>query len=191
MKRISYRLVNAITFYRLAAAPLLIVLLVIEQLQVFKWLLAFSFLTDAVDGWLARRFRVVSLMGARVDSVADDLTVFVAILGLSLYHTDFLYSEWPVVATLVVCYLTQNGIALIRFHKLTSFHTYAAKIAAVLQGIFLVSCYFFEAPVSILFYVAAGCTLLDLAEETVLVLLLDKWEADVKGIYWVLKRKGS
>ncbi|MCQ6958735.1 CDP-alcohol phosphatidyltransferase family protein [Mucilaginibacter aquariorum] len=138
MTKISYRLINVITFYRLAAAPLLVVLLLYQQFHIFKWLLAVSFFTDAIDGWLARTFRTVSLMGARIDSIADDLTVTAAILGMVLYHHAFLRSEWPLIAILLLFYLIQNSIALIRFRKLTSFHTYLAKAAAVLQGVFFI-----------------------------------------------------
>jgi len=189
MKPTSYKMVNMITFYRLAAAPVLVILLLGGHFNVFKWLLAFSFFTDAIDGWLARKFGVVSLLGARIDSVADDLTVAVSILGIILYHSCFLAPRGMLLASLVVLYLAQNGIALIRFRRLTSFHTYTAKVAAVFQGIFLVLFYFLAQPVPALFYFAVAVTLLDLAEEIVLALLLPEWEADIKGLYWVLKRK--
>lgn len=189
MNRKAYLLVNLITFYRLVAAPLLLLLLLNEQFTAFKWLLPLSFLTDAIDGWLARRFQVISLLGARVDSVADDLTVLVAILGIILYRPDFLRAEWLPAAALVLLYVTQNSIALIRYRKLTSFHTYIAKAAAVGQGVFLVLFFFLPQPLRTLFYFTAGLTILDLAEEILLVLLLPHWEANVKGLYWVFKRR--
>ncbi|WP_238395355.1 CDP-alcohol phosphatidyltransferase family protein [Mucilaginibacter sp. 14171R-50] len=188
MKKMSYQLINLITFYRLAAAPVLVILLLCHQFNIFKWLLAISFFTDAIDGWLARRFKAVSLMGARIDSIADDLTVLVAVLGIALFHVDFLCAEWQLVAALILFYMPQNSIALIRFGKLTSFHTYLAKIAAVLQGMFLVLFYFLDEPLTYLFYITSIFTLLDLAEEIVLVLILPKWQADVKGLYWVLRQ---
>ncbi|HTK19496.1 MAG TPA: CDP-alcohol phosphatidyltransferase family protein [Mucilaginibacter sp.] len=188
MKPISYTMVNMITFYRLAAAPVLVILLLGVHFDLFKWLLALSFFTDAIDGWLARKFRVVSVLGAKVDSIADDLTVAVSVFGIILYHPDFLALHGVLIAILVAFYLAQNGVALIRFRKLTSFHTYMAKVAAVFQGIFLVLFYFLPEPIAVLFYCTVAVTLLDLTEEIVLALLLHKWEADVKGLYWVLQR---
>jgi CDP-diacylglycerol--glycerol-3-phosphate 3-phosphatidyltransferase len=189
MNRKAYIMVNLITFYRLAAAPVLALLLLKQQVDVFKWLLALSFFTDAIDGWLARRFRLISLMGARMDSVADDLTVFAAGLGIVVYRPDFLRAEWLLVAIMILFYLLQNSIALIRFRKLTSFHIYTAKIAAVFQDIFLVLFYFLPEPIPILFYLTAALTLTGLAEEILLALLLPEWQADVKGLYWVFKEK--
>ncbi|MGN6394431.1 MAG: CDP-alcohol phosphatidyltransferase family protein [Mucilaginibacter sp.] len=184
-----YRLVNILTYYRLAAAPLLLWLLIDEQPGLFKWLLAFSFLTDAIDGFLARKFKVTSVLGARLDSVADDLTIAVAILGIVLYRPDFLRTEWVLVAVIVFLYMTQNSLALIRYRKLTSFHTYTAKIAAVFQAGFLLLFYFSPGPMESVFYFAAALTIADLAEEIALTLLLPTWEADVKGLFWMLKRK--
>jgi CDP-diacylglycerol--glycerol-3-phosphate 3-phosphatidyltransferase len=42
-----------------------------------------------------------------------------------------------------------------------------------------------------LFYAAALVTTLDLIEEIILVWLLPKWEINVKGLYWVYKRKNK
>ncbi|WP_432328489.1 hypothetical protein ACRQ5D_04690 [Mucilaginibacter sp. P25] len=88
----------------------------------------------------------------------------------------------------------QNCMALIRYGKLTSFHTYAAKVASVLQGVFLVLVFFLPEPVPFLFYLTAGLTIIDLAEEILLVLILPQWQANVKGLYWMLrqiKKRGS
>ena len=105
-----YRLVNILTYYRLAAAPLLLWLLLDEQPGLFKWLLALSFLTDAIDGFLARKFKVTSVLGARLDSVADDLTIAVAILGIVLYRPDFLRTEWVLVAVIIFfIYIALDG----------------------------------------------------------------------------------
>jgi len=182
-------MVNLVTYYRAVAAPLLVLLLLEQQFSAFKWLLAVSFFTDAIDGWLARRFKVNSLLGARIDSIADDLTVLVAILGVILYRPDFLRSEWLPAGIMAILYLIQNGLALIRYHKLTGFHTYTAKLAAILQGAFLVLVFFLPQPVRPLFYLTACLTILDLAEEILLVLILPEWEVNVKGLYWVLRRK--
>jgi CDP-diacylglycerol--glycerol-3-phosphate 3-phosphatidyltransferase len=185
----AFLLVNLITFYRLTAAPVLVILLIRDELTTFKYLLALSFLTDAVDGYLARRFNVISILGARVDSVADDLTVMAAIIGLFVYFPGFIRGEWLIAGALAGLYVLQNGLAIIRYCKLTSFHTYSAKLAAILQGLFLVSCFFLTSPLLPFFYLTAGTTIIDLTEEILLIMVLPKWEANVKGMYWVLTRK--
>jgi CDP-diacylglycerol--glycerol-3-phosphate 3-phosphatidyltransferase len=85
--------------------------------------------------------------------------------------------------------MVQTIYALVRYGKMTNFHTYLAKTAALLQGIFLLVTFFSDEPNVMLFYAAAMITILELIEEIILVKLLPAWEANVKGIYWVLKRQ--
>ena len=145
-RKSSYYIINSITLYRLIAAPFLLYLVITKQPDIFKWLLAFSFFTDAIDGYLARRYKVVSV-------------------------------------------LVQVISAFIRYGAITSFHTYLAKLAAILQGSFLILAFFLPEPVLILFYIAVTVTALDLIEEIVLTFILPKSKSNVKGIYWVLKQK--
>jgi len=191
MHKPSYYAVNAITLYRLLAAPVLLILLIHDGLFIFKWLLALSFLTDAVDGYLARKFKVTSAFGAILDSVSDDITIGVAITGIILIKPEFLQQQFLIVALQVVLFATQVGYALIRYGKITSFHTYLAKFVAVFQAIFLVLFYFLPEPVYLLFYFTAVLTIADLIEEIILVAILPVWETNVKGIYWVIKKRYS
>jgi len=185
----SYYLVNAITAYRLLAGPLLVVLIFTGRIYLFKWLLAVSFFTDLIDGFLARRFKVISILGARLDSIADDLTIVAAIVGLFVLKSAFIREEIGFIAVMLLLYALQNIFALSKYHKTTSFHIYSAKAAAILQGFFLILIFLLPQPIYILFYSAAVATIIDLMEEIILVLVLPKWEADVKGLYWVMKRK--
>jgi hypothetical protein len=59
----SYYIINGISLYRMIAVPLLIYLALTHQFGIFKWLLALGFFTDAIDGYLARRYRVSSDWG--------------------------------------------------------------------------------------------------------------------------------
>jgi CDP-diacylglycerol--glycerol-3-phosphate 3-phosphatidyltransferase len=188
-KPASYYAINAITMYRLAAAPILLLLVYLGYERLFKWFIAFSFFTDAIDGPLSRKYKVTSVFGARLDSVADDATVIVATIGLWFVHPDFIRSHWQPIAVLFGFFLIQVIAALVAFGKVTSFHTYAAKTAAVAQALFFFTIYF-ETPLLIpAFYLAFGITLIQLIEEVILVVMLPEWKSNVKGIYWVLKER--
>lgn len=191
MIKTSYYIINGITWYRIAAAPVLIALVLTHQSELFKWLLAVSFFTDAIDGYLARKYKVTSRFGSRLDSIGDDLTITAAIIGLFVLKPEFIRSEMVLVSILLFLFVVQNILAFTRYHKQTSFHTYTAKVAAILQGSFMILIFFLPNPVLVLFYVAGIVTILDLIEEIILIALLPKWEANVKGLYWVLKRKSK
>lgn len=190
MNKPIYYAVNGITLYRLLAAPVLFYFMITGRMDIFKWLLAVSFFTDAIDGYMARRFAVTSEQGARMDSIADDLTVLAAITGLFVWRMEFIREQYAVIVPLLLLYVLQTALALVRYGRISAFHTYLAKGAAVLQGVFLVLAFFAE-PIEPLFYAVALLTAIDLLEETVLVMLLPRWQVNVKGLYWVWKKKIS
>ena len=189
MHRTGYYIVNAITVYRLLASFALLYFIVTDQPQIFKWMLAVSFLTDAVDGILARSLKVVSVTGSRLDSIADDLTVLMAVIAIIVFKPGFLYEQRVLVFVMLGFYLVQLILALIRYGRLSSFHTYLSKFAAILQAIFLVLFFFLPEEPRVLFLAAASVTILGLIEETILVLLLPEWHSDIKGLWWVRRRE--
>lgn len=80
---------NVLTTLRLLAVPVFIVLVVRGEgatLAAGLLFLAASF-TDFLDGWLARRFRVMSQYGKVVDPLADRLLVNSAVLLLCFYDS--------------------------------------------------------------------------------------------------------
>ena len=188
MNKTHYRIVNGITIYRILAAPVLFYLAFTQQLDIFKWLLPISYFTDLIDGFLARKLKVMSVLGSRLDSIGDDLTVLASMTGLAIFRPEFIREEKLILIVLFSLFLIQIIVAIIRYHKTTSFHTYFAKAAAIFQGTFLILIFLIPKPLLGLFYIAAVITLLELIEEIILVLLLSKWEINVKGLYWVMRK---
>jgi phosphatidylglycerophosphate synthase len=168
----------------------------VDQLLIFKWLIVFSFFTDAIDGPLSRRFAVTSVFGARLDSIADDATVLVSTIGLWIIYPEFVQENWIILAALFTLFFIQNIAAVISYGRVTSFHTYLAKTAAVAQTLFFTAIFFGLGLTSLLFYAAAFITGVQLLEEIILVIVLPEWKANVGGLYWVLhaerrKQNGS
>lgn len=187
--KLSYYVINGITLYRIVAAPFLLVLLFNGQLVIFKWLLGVSFFTDLIDGWLARKFKVTSIAGTKLDSIGDDLTVLVAMVALFMTKPEFIKQEMVVFIILFSLFLIQIIYAFVRYRRMTNFHTYLAKTAALLQGVFFLLVFFTGQPVMPLFYAAAGITILELIEEIILTALLKKWTSNVPGLLGVIKKK--
>ncbi len=185
----AWYVINGITLYRIVAAPVLLILIFTGQFDIFKWLLGISFFTDLIDGFLARRYKVASVLGTRLDSLGDDLTVLAGVIALFVTKTEFIKEQKFVFILLLLLFLTQITYAFIRYGKITNFHTWLAKAAALLQGVFLLLAFFTGEPNLVLFYAAAIITILEIIEEIILVRLLPNWETNVKGIYWVLKRR--
>lgn len=182
-------IINLITLYRIVTAPLLIVLIFTNHMELFKWLLLLSLLTDLFDGVLARKYKVTSLLGARLDSIGDDLTILIGITGVFYFRYEFMMEHLYFIVGLLMLHLVELIYALIKWGKMTTFHTIMAKISMFFQSMFVCAALFFQEASQLLFFSAVVVTTIDIIEEITLVAILKKWEANVKGIYWVLRRK--
>lgn len=185
----AVRWVNIITLYRIVTFPLLVYLAVIGDLDVFKWLLLASFFTDAIDGFLARKYKATSILGSKLDSIGDDLTILAAAIGLFVFEFDFIKDQAVVFLVLFGLFLIQVALSFYRYKKISTFHTYLAKTAAVITAIFLLSVFFVGDIYYPLFYTAAIVTGTELIEEIILAAILKEYESNVKGLYWVLQGK--
>jgi len=175
-----------LTIYRISAAPVLLLLLMGDLLVPFKWGLLVSFITDATDGIIARRSKSTTQRGARLDSLGDDLTVAVGIIGILRTDSLFLTSRLPVVAIVFALYGIQVLSALVRYGRISNFHTWLAKVSAMMQAAFICT-FFLWQPSDCLFYPAAIITGLSLIEETIMVGILPTYKVNVHGWYHALK----
>lgn len=182
----DYNIADWFSFYRIAAVPILFVLLWLDEREVFTWFLLVSYATDAIDGFLARKLKINSARGAQLDSIGDQLTFIMGICGLWVFEEAFIKENLLLITIAFVPYIIQMLIAFKKYGKTTAFHTYLAKLSAVLQAFFMLWTLFFH-PVYPLFYLMLVIGVLETLEEITLIFMYDTWVKDVKGIYWALK----
>ena len=106
------QLPNALTLLRFAAIPLFVVLLVRDQ-DGPSWPAGIVFgvaaVTDQVDGWLARRWRIESAFGKVADPLADRLMIDVAVVLLVVYDR----LPWVALAILLRDLILVGGYKLV------------------------------------------------------------------------------
>ena len=174
------------SLYRIVAFPFLLSLIFLNHPFFFAFMLLISLSTDMIDGFLARGLKLRSERGAQLDSYGDALTFVAGLFGLFWYHWGYLQAYWPFIAAIFGVYLVQLIMAYWRYGKPSSFHTYLAKCAALFQGLFMVSI-FFWGPQDWLLYLALVLSFVETLEEIVLIAILPTWKTDVKGLFWVLR----
>lgn len=184
----NFNIADWFSFYRIAAIPILLPLLLLEERELFTWFLLVSYSTDAIDGYLARKLKISSARGSQLDSIGDQVTFAMGLIGLVVFETDFITENLILILIAFVPYLFQMILAIIKYGKATSFHTYLAKVSAVVQAVFILWLLFFG-PVYWLFYFMVFLGLLETLEEITLIFMYDKWVSDVKGFFFALKDK--
>jgi CDP-diacylglycerol--glycerol-3-phosphate 3-phosphatidyltransferase len=131
--------------------------------SVFVALLLAAYVTDAADGFLARRLGVSSDLGRLLDSLGDYVLVLTLLPGLFFLWPALMRAEAWWIALAVVTYFAPTVWSLIRWRTVPGLHTWASKGLAIAMSVAL--------PLALLggpvwpFRLACGLQLLVAAEE--------------------------
>ena len=169
---------NAFTATRLALVPVLLLLAAADAPTAFVALLAIAFATDAIDGFLARRFKLESALGAKLDSRAD-LALWLSLpVATWLLRPDFVRAELAWIAVLLASLALPLGAGLAKFRRVPSYHTWLAKgtaiaLAGAMLSVFLDGPLW---PLRLATALAVACAI----EEVAITALLPELRADVR-----------
>lgn len=97
----------------------------------FLTLYTLTGITDILDGYIARKYHLETLLGARLDSFADVIFFLTLTYFIWNSHTLNPFHIGLIIFTLLVR-VSSQVIALYRFKRTNFIHTYANKIAGLL-----------------------------------------------------------
>lgn len=123
----EWNIADAMTLVRMAASVLLLFL----PLGSYRFFLAYTIagVTDALDGWLARRTGKASEFGARLDSVADLLFYGVLLVRIFPVLWQLLPGEiWYVATAAVLIRLASYLAAAVKYRRFAALHTWLNKL---------------------------------------------------------------
>jgi len=128
------QLPNLISVLRLGTAPALVWLAWYGYARAVLVALVVSFASDVLDGYLARRLGQTSALGARLDSIGDfAIYVTIPLVGWWLWP-GIMWREAPYFIAVIASTILPPAFGYGKSCTLTSYHTWAAKLAAFLVG---------------------------------------------------------
>ncbi|OWY25500.1 CDP-alcohol phosphatidyltransferase [Sphingobacteriales bacterium UPWRP_1] len=171
---------NALCVFRLGMAMLLPVLAWQGKQMTFLYCLAAALFSDAIDGFIARKLQQTSQLGTKLDSWAD-LTLFITTpLSAWLLWPHVIAREWLFVTIVLLALLVPIAYGLVKYKRITSYHTYMAKISGVLMGISSLLLLFDITPWPFRF--AAFFMVAEALEEIAITATLPQWTSNVPTI---------
>lgn len=176
---------------RFVLAPVIAWLLIQHRATLAGWLYVAAVVSDIYDGVIARKLGVSTLRLRLADGCAD--VWLVVCLGVGLW---FGYREW--VAPLAWPFGTALGLQIVswafcfaRFRKMTSYHSFLAKLTGLVLLLGILALLFAETPVPLEFalWIFVVCVI----EEMAMTAVLPRYHHDVWNLAaaWRLRRAVS
>jgi CDP-diacylglycerol--glycerol-3-phosphate 3-phosphatidyltransferase len=178
---------NAISGLRFLAAPALLYLGWTGRPTAFLTVLGASFLSDVVDGWLARRLGQTSELGARLDTAGDFVTfVTVPVSGWWLWPEQ-VRPEAPFLVVLALSYLAPIAIGCLKYGRFTNHHTWAGKLSACTLAVSAAILVAGGSPWP--FRMAVAVVVVADVEEIAITALLPHWQASVPTVWHAMRER--
>jgi len=181
----TFNIPNLISLIRICMAPLLIYF-AMNQMEIwFLSALIFSGLTDVLDGFLARRLKQITALGSHLDSWGD-FTIFTTMaVGAWILWPQIVQREIIYFAIIVGSFSLPVAVGLIKFKRVTSYHTWSVKLAVPITylGYILLFAEITQWPfiLASLICVYAGI------EEILITLVMRHERVDVRSIWAAIK----
>jgi CDP-diacylglycerol--glycerol-3-phosphate 3-phosphatidyltransferase len=176
---------NLISGCRLATAPVLLLLAWYGYSRTFLALTTASFASDVLDGYLARRLGQTSELGAKLDSIGDFVIYITLPLGAWWLWPDMARREIPAFLVVLASCVLPPLVAFWKFSAFASYHTWGAKLAALVVGGSAIILFAGGPPW--LFHLAVPVSVLAALEEIAITLVLPERQANVHSFWHVRK----
>jgi len=170
---------------RVVLAPVIAWLLVCQRPALAGWLYVAAVLSDIYDGVIARKLGVSTLRLRLADGCAD-VWLFIC-LGVGLwvgYRAWILPLAWPF-GTAMVLQIVSWLFCIWRFGKMTSYHSFLAKLTGLTLLLGILALLFTETPIplAIALWIFVAC----LVEEVAMTAVLPGYHHDVWNLTAALR----
>ena len=177
---------NALCVVRMLGTLVLLELARRGHGAVFPWILGPVILTDWLDGRLAVLLDQRTVLGARLDSIADAFLNASLVLCAWWLQPDFIRAAFWTLAATGATYLLSVATSLVRFGRVPGYHTWSAKVACVCIAVGAIVLFaggpYWPCGVGLVVGIVANL------EETVISMMLARDRTDVPSVIHAIRR---
>lgn len=176
---------NIVSMIRIFMAPVLLVLAYKQQPTIFLLILIFTLFTDVLDGFLARRLQMITELGSHLDSWGDFIIYTTLTISAWWLWPDIIKEEIVSVMSIILSFTLPVIFGMVKFHTLTSYHTWSVKAAVFITVISYIVV--FSGLLRWPIYLAACVSVIAAIEEIMITIIMKHERADIRSVYHALK----
>lgn len=180
---------NIVSIIRILMAPALLLLAHYGHEAIYLIAILFTLFTDVLDGFLARHLNMITELGSHLDSWGDFIIYTTLAISAWWLWPEVIKQESFYFLIIIISFTLPVIVGLIKFHTLTSYHTWSVKLAVFITVIsyMLVFLDWLRWPL----YMAAAISAIAAAEEILITLIMKQQHADIKSIWHAMKYSDS
>ena len=179
---------NIITSYRLIIDPVILYFIIADKENLFAIFLTINLLSDALDGFLARRLKQETEIGAKLDGFADNFTYVLAFVGIFVFRMEEIRPHMVSFVIMITMLVSTVIVSLVKFRKFPSYHLYTTKIGGYIEGGFFIVLFMFGF-ITPYYYLVVAWAIMGAIECIIINLMIPEMRSDIKGLYWVIKER--
>ena len=176
---------NLLSGARIALMPAVLLAAIGGSRLWFLILVAASLVTDALDGFVARRLNAFSDFGRKLDSAADYLTMITGLAGIALLWPDIVRRELPWIVAGLSAFFGVIVFGFVRLGHPPCYHTWAAKIGVAGCALSMVP--LLAGWSAVPFHVMVILQILAALEEVIISLVIPTHEGEMASVWHALK----
>ena len=179
---------------RLIMGVFVLLLSVFNPIDAVPWitsLILIGFLSDIVDGIVARKLGVSTVSLRKLDSIIDRIFWLLVLIACFMLYPVFMSTKWTWLAGVLILEMLVFAFCIFKFYKIPSPHNFLAKlwgvsIALTLTEIMITGSSDWLFTLMVLFGVASRL------DSLMIHILLKEWDHDIPSTYHAyLLRQGK
>lgn len=180
---------NVLSGTRIGLMPALLTTAIAGSRPWFVGLLVLALVTDALDGFLARRLHAFTDLGRKLDSAADYLTMICGLAGIALLWPGEVRRELPWITTGLAAFFAVIVYGFVRLGRAPCYHTWTSKVLVVLTAASLIP--LLAGRTAVPFHVAIVLQVFVGVEEMAIALLVPWHPGEMPTIWHALRLRRS
>lgn len=137
-------------------------------------------LSDVLDGFVARKLKQQSIVGAKLDSIAD-LVFAIAIFIVIIKNINLSTLTWQFIILIILLRGASYIIGFYKYHTFTALHTYANKATGIIIFMFPLLYILFD--ISITEFILCVIAIISSLEELVIIIKSKELNRDCRSMF--------